>query len=102
MATATSKLKVTQLYAGSYEVTDGEMRDAYDFRTDSTKKVPYVVSLTRYAKSRGDGFTGWVAKSEWTSDWYSDPLPTKAEAVEAARYMLSVKHGEDGHEVGDE
>lgn len=102
MTKVTSKLTVTKIGHGAYEVTDGELRDSYDFKTSTTVKVPYVVSLTRYTKTGGDGFSGWVAKSEWTSDWFTDPMPTKAEALESARYMLSVKHGEDGHEVGDE
>jgi hypothetical protein len=37
----------------------------------------------RFYKSEGAAFSGWIVSSTSDSYSYSDPIPTKAEAIEA-------------------
>lgn len=43
------------------------------------------VEAVRYYKTEGATFSGWVIRSRVDSYSYSDPIPTKAEAI---RYLL--------------
>ncbi len=48
------------------------------------------VDVCYFSKKWDDAnFTGWVARAEWTNDTYTDPLPTKREAVEEAKAMIT-------------
>ena len=46
------------------------------------------ISAAKYTKSQGAGFTGWVVRDERDRLCYSDPIPTKREAIKAMREML--------------
>lgn len=50
-----------------------------------------TVTVTRYRKSDGDSFTGWVARCDDGAN-YSDPL-SRVEAYRSARRMADGEYG---------
>jgi hypothetical protein len=41
-----------------------------------------IVEALRYYQSEGAGFSGWIVRSTTDQYSYSDPIPTKPEAIE--------------------
>lgn len=62
-------IKTHRICAGEYKVTDGT-------RTVNISKVPFW-----------DG-EQWIAAAEWDQGRYTDPVPTKRDAVQSAKQML--------------
>ena len=67
-----AKPKVTRNCPGSYNV-------AANGRT---------VVVNGYSRRDGATFDGWIAQAEWDRFYYTDPLPTKRDAVANAVEML--------------
>jgi hypothetical protein len=72
-------MKAKKHCAGSYEYSAGGF----------TVSVYEVEPNPAY----GDTKPMWIAKADWTSDIYTDPLDTKRQAVDQARKMLNEKLG---------
>jgi hypothetical protein len=91
------KFKTTRRCAGCYEVwpTGTILEDIkliYDLPDDP---ADHHVEVNFYSPTQdGTDFTGWIARASWTSDIYTDPCSTKAEAVAQARAMLT-RHADE-------
>lgn len=48
-----------------------------------------VCEVVRYSVRNGDGFDGWIARVRGDRYAYTDPLPTKRDAIWAATEMLT-------------
>lgn len=64
----------------------------YDVSRKGTVAKDYpnaTVTVTFFSRDEDAGFNGWVARANWSSDNYTDPLTTKREAVQSAYRMLT-------------
>jgi hypothetical protein len=47
-----------------------------------------MVTISSFSRREGAAFDGWIARAEWDSFLYTDPLPTKRAAVVNAIAMI--------------
>jgi hypothetical protein len=55
----------------------------------TVRGATHQAEVVRYRTRNGDGFNGWVARVRGDKYAFSDPLPTKRDAVWAAIQMLT-------------
>jgi hypothetical protein len=79
--------KVTRRCSGSYTVSKPvRVVDQADHELLSSRKI----DVTYFPELKG-----WIARAEWTNDWYTDPVETLRDAKQCAFSMLAEQDVKD-------